>query len=70
MKELGADVPFNYKTTSTDEILKKEGPIDVSVLTYYPISPFVQSVTDKKFVSCVFSDIGIMPVGRPWMLHL
>ena len=29
MKELGADVAFNYKTTSTNEILKKEGPIDV-----------------------------------------
>ncbi|EIM83940.1 alcohol dehydrogenase [Stereum hirsutum FP-91666 SS1] len=26
---LGADVSFNYKTTSTEEILKKEGPIDI-----------------------------------------
>ena len=33
MKEIGADVAFNYKTTSTNEILEKEGPIDVSVLT-------------------------------------
>ena len=33
MKEIGADVAFNYKTTSTDEILEKEGPIDVSVHT-------------------------------------
>ena len=31
MKEIGADVAFNYKTTSTNEILEKEGPIDVSV---------------------------------------
>ena len=37
MKAIGADVVFNYKTTSTDEILEKEGPIDVSVHTY-PLS--------------------------------
>ncbi|KAF9041081.1 NAD(P)-binding protein [Hymenopellis radicata] len=29
MKSIGADVAFNYKTTSTQEILEKEGPIDV-----------------------------------------
>jgi NADPH-dependent curcumin reductase CurA len=29
MKEIGADVAFNYKTTSADEVLEKEGPIDV-----------------------------------------
>lgn len=29
MKELGADVVFNYKTTSTEEVLEREGPIDV-----------------------------------------
>ena len=33
MKEIGADVAFNYKTISTNEILEKEGPIDVSVHT-------------------------------------
>ena len=37
MKEVGADVAFNYKTTSTPEILEKEGPIDVSV----SIRPFI-----------------------------
>ena len=31
MKEIGADVAFNYKTTSINEILEKEGPVDVSV---------------------------------------
>ena len=31
LKEVGADVAFNYKTTSTNDILKKEGKIDVSV---------------------------------------
>ena len=34
MKQIGADVAFNYKTTSTSDILEKEGPIDVSVLSY------------------------------------
>ncbi|KAG9316551.1 alcohol dehydrogenase [Chiua virens] len=29
MKELGADVVFNYKTTKASEVLEKEGPIDV-----------------------------------------
>ncbi|KAG6841008.1 hypothetical protein C0991_002638 [Blastosporella zonata] len=29
MKSIGADVAFNYKTTSTAEVLEKEGPIDV-----------------------------------------
>ena len=31
MKDLGADVAFNYKTTKTSEILEKEGPINVYV---------------------------------------
>ena len=34
MKEVGADIAFNYKTTSTNEILEKEGPIDVLVHSY------------------------------------
>ncbi|KAG9312548.1 hypothetical protein JVU11DRAFT_6943 [Chiua virens] len=29
LKELGADVAFNYKTTKTAEVLAEEGPIDV-----------------------------------------
>lgn len=29
MRELGADVAFNYKTTETSEVLAKEGPIDM-----------------------------------------
>jgi len=29
MREIGADVAFNYKTTDTREILAREGPIDV-----------------------------------------
>ena len=31
MKSLGADVAFNYKTTSTHEILSKEGPVNMYV---------------------------------------
>jgi len=31
MKELGADVVFNYKTMDTAEVLEKEGPIDMRV---------------------------------------
>ncbi|KAH8818829.1 alcohol dehydrogenase [Flagelloscypha sp. PMI_526] len=29
MKDCGADVAFNYKTTSTDEVLSKEGPLNI-----------------------------------------
>ncbi|KIY67772.1 NAD(P)-binding protein [Cylindrobasidium torrendii FP15055 ss-10] len=29
MKEIGADVAFNYKTTNIDDLLEKEGPIDI-----------------------------------------
>ncbi|KAF8626008.1 hypothetical protein AX17_006731 [Amanita inopinata Kibby_2008] len=29
MKEIGADVAFNYKTTNTAQVLEKEGPIDI-----------------------------------------
>ncbi|KAJ7704783.1 hypothetical protein B0H17DRAFT_920808 [Mycena rosella] len=29
MKEIGADVAFNYKTTDVREVLEKEGPIDI-----------------------------------------
>ncbi|KAG8215762.1 hypothetical protein J3R82DRAFT_7661 [Butyriboletus roseoflavus] len=32
LKDLGADVAFNYKTTKTSEVLAKEGPIDVSAM--------------------------------------
>lgn len=29
VKEIGADVVFNYKTTSAAEVLAKEGPINM-----------------------------------------
>jgi len=28
-KEFGADIAFNYKTENAEEILAKEGPVDV-----------------------------------------
>ena len=31
MKSIGADVAFNYKTTKTVDVLKKEGPINMCV---------------------------------------
>ena len=31
-KEAGADIAFNYKNVSTEEVLKKEGPLNVSVI--------------------------------------
>ena len=32
VKECGADIVFNYKTTSTTDILQKEGPINMYVM--------------------------------------
>ncbi|KAH7912767.1 alcohol dehydrogenase [Hygrophoropsis aurantiaca] len=43
MKEIGADVAFNYKTANTLEVLQKEGPIDVYVLLI-PYHPHLCSV--------------------------
>ena len=31
LREIGADVAFNYKTTKTADVLAKEGPINMSV---------------------------------------
>ena len=31
VRSLGADVVFNYKTTSTREVLQKEGPVQMYV---------------------------------------
>ena len=37
MKEIGADVAFNYKTTPIKKVLAEEGPIDMygSLLVYF-----------------------------------
>jgi len=55
MKELGADVAFNYKTTSTDEILAKEGPIDVywdNVGGETLDASLVNAVKGARFIEC------------------
>ena len=33
MKSIGADVAFNYKATSTAEVLAQHGPINLSAIT-------------------------------------
>jgi len=35
MKEVGADVVFNYKTTNVADVLEKEGPVDMLVQFYF-----------------------------------
>ena len=35
LKEIGVDVAFNYKTTSTKEVLAEHGPIDMYVFFYW-----------------------------------
>jgi NADPH-dependent curcumin reductase CurA len=40
MKEIGADVVFNYKTTDVREVLKKEGPIDMCVQPNFDLCEF------------------------------
>ncbi|KAG6867699.1 hypothetical protein C0993_012149 [Termitomyces sp. T159_Od127] len=35
MKSIGADVAFNYKTTSTAQVLEREGPIDIDAKSIY-----------------------------------
>ena len=29
MKQVGADVAFNYKTTDTEKVLREHGPLDM-----------------------------------------
>lgn len=56
LKDIGADVAFNYKTESTTDILKKEGPLNVWVTVYR--HSLTTALTRK------FSAIGIMLVGQ------
>jgi len=70
MKDVGADVAFNYKTTSTPEVLEKEGPIDMFViLAKYEIT----SDADSSFIFDLLVT-GIMLVGKPlrplWTLQM
>ena len=69
MKDIGADVAFNYKTTSTAEVLEKEGPINMSVILAKCEITF--DADESHFDLLV---TGIMLVGKPlrprWMLQL
>ena len=61
MKEIGADIAFNYKTTSTNEILEKEGPVDVLVFPTHIITIIlfcVSSETDKMCVCRYWDNVG------------
>ena len=70
MKDIGADVAFNYKTTSTAEILEKEGPINMSVILAKCEITFG---ADESYI-CDSLVTGIMLVGKPlrprWRLQL
>ena len=55
MKEVGADCVFNYKTTSTVDVLQKEGPIDM----------YARKLLCCEFVLLILiADTGIMWEGR------
>lgn len=50
MKEIGADVAFNYKTTNTAEVLAKEGGIDMCVLS----PTYLQRLSCQRLEAHVF----------------
>ncbi|KAF8901370.1 alcohol dehydrogenase [Gymnopilus junonius] len=55
MKEVGADVAFNYKTSNTAEVLAKEGPIDIywdSVGGEMLEAAIDAANTNARFVEC------------------
>lgn len=61
LKDLGADVAFNYKATSTSEVLAKEGPVDV----YVPLPLCKRRVVYLTQLAAT----GTTWVVRPWRLH-
>jgi hypothetical protein len=55
MKQVGADVAFNYKTTSTNETLEKEGPIDIywdNVGGETLDAALVNAAIEARFIEC------------------
>lgn len=55
IKEIGADVAFNYKTTSTKEVLDKEGPVNVywdNVGGETLDAAFGNAATYARFIEC------------------
>jgi hypothetical protein len=49
MKEIGADVAFNYKTTDVREVLAKEGPLDMCVVLIIFL-PLFQSIWMLRYI--------------------
>ena len=51
MKDIGADVAFNYKTTSVAEVLQKEGPINM-----YVYCPWISITMRSDISDCSYWD--------------
>ncbi|KAG6372303.1 NAD-P-binding protein [Boletus reticuloceps] len=64
-EEIGADVAFNYKTTSTSEVLEKEGPIDVfwdNVGGEALEAALGAAAKDARFIECgMISEYNVKP---------
>jgi NADPH-dependent curcumin reductase CurA len=55
IKEIGADVVFNYKTMDTREVLEREGPIDMCVFRPFSFCS-VMSLTYLHVDGCRYWD--------------
>jgi NADPH-dependent curcumin reductase CurA len=49
MKELGADVAFNYKTTDTAAVLAKQKPLDMRVFTVVDMNEVFDEVNVFRY---------------------
>jgi hypothetical protein len=58
IKEIGADVVFNYKTMDMREVLEREGPIDMCVFRPF----FLCSVMSSNLLTCRWVQI----LGQRW----
>ncbi|KAH7919465.1 alcohol dehydrogenase [Leucogyrophana mollusca] len=74
MKELGADVAFNYKTTNTLQVLEKEGPIDVywdNVGGETLEAALEAAATNARFIECgMISGYNSQPYGVKNLMHI
>ena len=58
MKDIGADVAFNYKTTSTSEVLAKEGPIDMFVILAKFVKLFQMLIKFQFSLNSYWDNVG------------
>ncbi|KAH7926493.1 NAD(P)-binding protein [Leucogyrophana mollusca] len=73
LKEIGADVAFNYKTTKTLEILKKEGPINVywdNVGGETLEAALEAAAMDARFIECGMISTYNSPYGVKNLMHI